>query len=105
MKRLVMILLILASEWPSARPPLLFETNRPGVFAVGDVRAGSVKRVAAAVGKGSVYVQFVHNVLAELPAPVRAPTARPEPEVRQARRPKPVSMRFEIMIRTSAAPP
>jgi thioredoxin reductase (NADPH) len=54
-----------ASQWPLSRPPLLFETNRPGVFAVGDVRAGSVKRVAAAVGEGSVCVQLVHKVLAE----------------------------------------
>src|SRR5262249_2511308 len=42
-----------AAGWPLQRPPFLFETNRPGVFAVGDVRAGSVKRVAAAVGEGS----------------------------------------------------
>jgi thioredoxin reductase (NADPH) len=54
-----------ASQWPLSRPPLLFETNRPGVFAVGDVRAGSVKRVAAAVGEGSVCIQLVHKVLAE----------------------------------------
>ena len=54
-----------ASRWPLHRPPLLFETNRPGVFAVGDVRAGSVKRVAAAVGEGSVCIQLVHKVLAE----------------------------------------
>ncbi|MGZ6076307.1 MAG: NAD(P)/FAD-dependent oxidoreductase [Myxococcaceae bacterium] len=54
-----------ASRWPLQRPPLLFETNRPGVFAVGDVRAGSVKRVAAAVGEGSVCIQLVHKVLAE----------------------------------------
>ena len=54
-----------ASGWPLLRPPLLFETNRPGVFAVGDVRAGSVKRVAAAVGEGSVCIQLVHKVLAE----------------------------------------
>ena len=54
-----------ASGWPLRRPPLLFETNRPGVFAVGDVRAGSVKRVAAAVGEGSVCIQLVHRVLAE----------------------------------------
>jgi len=51
--------------WPLERPPLLFETSVPGVFAVGDVRAGSVKRVAAAVGEGSVCVQLVHRVLAE----------------------------------------
>jgi thioredoxin reductase (NADPH) len=54
-----------ASKWPLTRPPLLFETNRPGIFAVGDVRAGSVKRVAAAVGEGSVCIQLVHKVLAE----------------------------------------
>jgi thioredoxin reductase (NADPH) len=53
-----------AAHWPLARPPLLFETTLPGVFAVGDVRAGSVKRVAAAVGEGSVCVQLVHKVLA-----------------------------------------
>jgi thioredoxin reductase (NADPH) len=53
------------AKWPVARPPFLFETNQPGVFAVGDVRASSVKRVAAAVGEGSVCVQLVHRVLAE----------------------------------------
>jgi thioredoxin reductase (NADPH) len=53
-----------AAQWPVARAPLLFETNLPGVFAVGDVRAGSVKRVAAAVGEGSVCVQLIHKVLA-----------------------------------------
>ena len=53
------------SKWPLHRPPLLFETSLPGVFAVGDVRAGSIKRVAAAVGEGSVCIQLVHKVLAE----------------------------------------
>jgi thioredoxin reductase (NADPH) len=53
------------ASWPFARPPFLFETSRPGVFAIGDVRAGSVKRVAAAVGEGSVCIQLVHKVLAE----------------------------------------
>jgi thioredoxin reductase (NADPH) len=53
------------AKWPLARSPLLFETSRPAVFAVGDVRAMSVKRVAAAVGEGSVAVQLVHRVLAE----------------------------------------
>jgi thioredoxin reductase (NADPH) len=51
--------------WPLSRPPGLFETSRPGVFAIGDVRAGSVKRVAAAVGEGSVCIQLVHKSLAE----------------------------------------
>jgi thioredoxin reductase (NADPH) len=51
--------------WPLARPPHLFETSMPGVFAVGDVRSGSVKRVASAVGEGSICIQLVHKVLAE----------------------------------------
>jgi thioredoxin reductase (NADPH) len=51
--------------WPPARPPYLFETSLPGVFAVGDVRANSVKRVASAVGEGSICIQLVHKVLAE----------------------------------------
>jgi len=51
--------------WPLARAPYLLETNHPAVFAVGDARAGSVKRVASAVGEGSICVQLVHRVLAE----------------------------------------
>jgi thioredoxin reductase (NADPH) len=54
----------LGTEWLLPRPPYLLETSLPGVFAVGDVRAGSLKRVAAAVGEGSMAVQFVHKVLA-----------------------------------------
>ena len=46
-------------------PPFLFETSLPGVFAVGDVRANSVKRVASAVGEGSICIQLVHKILAE----------------------------------------
>jgi thioredoxin reductase (NADPH) len=53
-------------EWPLERPPMLLETSLPGVFAVGDVRSGSVKRVASAVGAGSIAVQFAHVRLAEL---------------------------------------
>jgi thioredoxin reductase (NADPH) len=52
-----------AARWPLARPPYLLETSRPGVFAVGDVRGGNVKRVASAVGEGSIAVAFVHQVL------------------------------------------
>jgi thioredoxin reductase (NADPH) len=52
-------------DWPLRRPPYLLESSLPGVFAVGDIRAGSVKRVASAVGEGSMAVQFVHKVLAE----------------------------------------
>ncbi len=53
------------TRWAAARPPFLFETNRQRVFAVGDVRAGSVKRVASAVGEGSVCIQLVHRALAD----------------------------------------
>jgi len=49
--------------WMSGRQPFLLETSRPGVFAAGDVRAGSVKRVASAVGEGAMAVQFVHEFL------------------------------------------
>jgi len=52
--------------WPLARRPELLETSRPGVFAVGDARSGSVKRVASAVGEGSVCVQLIHRALREL---------------------------------------
>jgi len=54
--------------WPLSRPPLLLETSRPGIFAVGDVRSGNVKRVASAVGEGSISIQLVHRVLAGLSA-------------------------------------
>jgi thioredoxin reductase (NADPH) len=55
----------LGPEWSQRRAPHMLETSLPGVFAVGDIRAGSVKRVASAVGEGSMAVQFVHKVLAE----------------------------------------
>jgi len=51
------------AAWPLVRAPYLLETNRPGVFAVGDVRGGNIKRVASAVGEGSIAVAFVHQVL------------------------------------------
>jgi thioredoxin reductase (NADPH) len=56
---------LLAAHWPLARDPLLLETTLPGVFAVGDVRSGSIKRVASAVGEGSIAISFVHRVLHE----------------------------------------
>jgi thioredoxin reductase (NADPH) len=49
--------------WSLARQPFLLETSRPGVFAVGDVRAGNIKRVASAVGEGSIAVALVHQVV------------------------------------------
>jgi thioredoxin reductase (NADPH) len=54
-----------AAEWPLARAPHLLETSVPGVFAVGDVRRGNLKRVASAVGEGAIAVAFVHRVLHE----------------------------------------
>jgi thioredoxin reductase (NADPH) len=67
-----------ARLWSATRRPEFFETSRPGVFAVGDVRCGSVKRVAAAVGEGSACIQQVHSVLgaeAAQPAPPHTPTS------------------------------
>jgi thioredoxin reductase (NADPH) len=52
-----------AARWPLTRLPYLLETSRPGIFAVGDVRGGNIKRVASAVGEGSIAVAFVHQVL------------------------------------------
>jgi thioredoxin reductase (NADPH) len=57
-------------DWPLQRPPFLLETTIPGVFAVGDVRHGSMKRVAAAVGDGSTAIRLIHDYLALAP-PVR----------------------------------
>jgi thioredoxin reductase (NADPH) len=54
-----------AARWPLARPPYLLETSLPGVFAIGDVRSGSIKRVASAVGEGSIAISFIHQALKE----------------------------------------
>ena len=53
----------LPADWPFARPPLLLETSIPGVFAAGDVRHRSIKRVASAVGEGATAIQLVHEYL------------------------------------------
>jgi thioredoxin reductase (NADPH) len=53
------------AKWPLNRAPYLLETSLPGVFAVGDIRGGNLKRVASAVGEGSIAVSFVHQVLAQ----------------------------------------
>jgi thioredoxin reductase (NADPH) len=58
-----------AKTWPLERDPYLLETSVPGIFAVGDVRHGSIKRVASGVGEGSMAIAFVHQYLAELRAP------------------------------------
>jgi len=52
-----------SSDWTLERLPFMFESSMPGVFAVGDVRSGSVKRVASAAGEGSVAIQQVHQYL------------------------------------------
>jgi thioredoxin reductase (NADPH) len=54
--------------WPLERDPYLLETSVPGIFAAGDVRHGSIKRVAAGVGEGSISIAFVHEHLAALSA-------------------------------------
>ncbi len=51
--------------WPLERHPFLLETNVPGILCAGDVRAGSVKRIASSVGEGAMAVRFVHQVLAD----------------------------------------
>lgn len=56
---------LVGASWPLTRAPHLLETSVPGIFAVGDVRGGNVKRVAPAVGEGSIAVSFVHQVLHE----------------------------------------
>jgi thioredoxin reductase (NADPH) len=53
-------------HWTARRQPFLLETSRPGVFAAGDVRSGSIKRVASAVGEGAMVVVFVHEYLKEM---------------------------------------
>lgn len=66
------------TRWPPGRPPLPLETSLPGVFAAGDVRRGSVNRVASAVGEGAAAIPLVHRYLARPPArrgPVTPPPA------------------------------
>jgi thioredoxin reductase (NADPH) len=61
-----------SASWSAGRPPLLYETSLPGVFAAGDVRRGSVKRVASAVGEGAITIPLVHGYLDGLAMPVAA---------------------------------
>lgn len=55
---------LVSMEWPHRRPPMPLETSSPGIFAVGDVRSGSIKRAASAVGEGSIAIASVHQLLA-----------------------------------------
>jgi thioredoxin reductase (NADPH) len=66
----------LDGAWPFERPPLPLETSVPGVFAAGDARHGSVKRIAAAVGEGGTAAQLVHRLLEEQLPSAAAPRAR-----------------------------
>jgi thioredoxin reductase (NADPH) len=65
----------LPGQWPLERPPLLLETTVPGVFAAGDVRSRSVKRVASAVGEGATAVQLLHEYFSESAGPPGQPRA------------------------------
>ncbi|MGH2761186.1 MAG: FAD-dependent oxidoreductase [Thermoleophilaceae bacterium] len=58
-----------SGSWPLSRPPLMLETSLPGVFSVGDARSGSTKRVASAVGEGSVVIEQVHQLIDSARAP------------------------------------
>ena len=79
------------ARWPPGRPPLPLETSLPGVFAAGDVRHGSVKRVASAVGEGAATIPLVHRYLAQPLPPGNTrpgrqpprPASTPRPEHRQ----------------------
>jgi hypothetical protein len=64
------------TAWPAQRAPLPFETSVPGAFAASDVRFGSVKRVAGAVGEGSVTVGSVHQYLADATAEIHPPSSQ-----------------------------
>jgi thioredoxin reductase (NADPH) len=64
------------ARWPAGRPPLPLETSLPGVFAAGDVRHGSVKRVASAVGEGAATIPLVHRYLARAAAGRKTPAGQ-----------------------------
>jgi thioredoxin reductase (NADPH) len=55
-----------AERWPLERDPYILETSVPGIFAAGDLRHGSVKRVASGVGEGSMSIAFIHRYLEEI---------------------------------------
>ena len=60
------------SGWPLERPPYALEARVPGIFAAGDVRSNSIKRVASGVGEGSMVIAFIHQYLATLGVPAAA---------------------------------
>lgn len=54
------------SGWHLDRPPMILETSCPGVFAIGDVRSGSIKRIASAVGEGAMSISLLHKIISEI---------------------------------------
>ena len=87
------------ARWELARRPFSLETSMPGVFAAGDVRNGSVKRVASAVGEGSIAIQLVHDLLASDGAESRYA----EEEAARAAQGGPVTARRRMAHRAAAA--
>jgi thioredoxin reductase len=86
--------------WTLDRDPFVLETNVPGIFAVGDVRHGSVKRVASGVGEGSVAVQFIHRRRSiGLPPQLNYLLLRQHRRGHQARRVVPQSIRVPVLRR------
>ena len=77
------------ARWPSGGPPLPLQTSLPGVFAAGDVRRGSVKRVAAAVGEGAATIPLVHRYLARAAAGQNTPPRPAPPPIPASTRPGP----------------
>ena len=77
------------ARWPPGRPPVPLETSLPGVFAAGDVRQGSVQRVAAAVGEGAATVPLVHRYLARAAAGQKTPPRPAPPPIPAGTRPGP----------------
>ncbi len=69
----------LPASWPLERPPFLLETSVPGVFAAGDVRRGSVKRVASAAGEGGTAIRLVHEHLGAIADPPTGGDGRGDP--------------------------
>ena len=78
-----------SARWPAGRPPMPLETSLPGVFAAGDVRRGSVKRVAAAVGEGAATVPLGHRYLARAAAGQKTPPRPAPPPIPASTRPGP----------------
>ena len=73
------------SQWQLERDPYLLETSVPGIFAVGDVRHGSIKRVASSVGEGSMAIAFIHQYLGEQDG--ASPDTPPRRRLRERRDP------------------